>query len=301
MYNQHEKIASPPDMWKWLDTLVTRNIGRCIYVSERIFKRVYTIRYGLTQWMSPTIMYGTEVVLNGQQSVFTYGKEDAARVMFMVPGGGFVYDRTGTIDGSMNELVATNTDLFVVVCPYQIAPTTKFPDIHDQVRAGFDASYKRFAFQSKDLFVGGESTGGILTMDVVTHIQRTPSVLLAGVILWYITPQLTAVSLDSLKFQTLALCIYDYAYYVRSYSNTRMDINSPRFSPILCEYDEVPCLSFISQRDIFRHVQIEFGRRMASEVQLVDHRHGYISDIYACRQDFPTVNDFIHRCSIDAH
>jgi len=283
---------------EWLDKMMTDGIGRYLQYSDWMFLNIFALKYSVSRWFSPKVTHGREVVLHAHQSVFTYGRETAKRVLFMVPGGGFVYDRTGTIDGSMHAL-ATHADMFIVVCPYQVAPIAKFPQIHDQVRVAFDDVVTRFQFQSDTaLYVGGESAGGSIAMDTIKYIQTQSSHPLAGIILWYMTPSMTTLPPDSLKFQTVLLNPYDYAYYIRSYTNTIMDVNSPRFSPIHCQYARVPCLTFVSNKDIYQHVQTEFGNRVSADLQMVDHRHGYLSDIKSAQQDFPAVVDFLTRTTV---
>ena len=273
------------------DRLCTWYFGWYLYAFAAVYTQTFAVKYWVIQWLQPDVVHGHRVVLGGDTSVLVYGREDASTVLFMVPGGGFVLDRTGAIDHTMHVL-SRELDILVIVCPYHLAPVAKFPQIHDAVRATFEDTAARFGFQEKSVFVGGASAGGSIAMDLVSYMQEA-EMALAGTILWYMTPQMSAVSASGLKYQTMSLALWDYLYYIQSYTTSWNDIDSPRMSPLRSTYAPFRCLSFVSNRDIFRESQAEFAEMVGADVHMVDHRHGYLDNVEHAAADIATMRDFL--------
>ena len=248
---------------------------------------------------APRVRRGTAVEIHDDTvpRLYTYGNLRASeRVLFMVPGGGFVMDRCGVLDDAMERL-SNALGLFIIVCQYRVAPVSKFPAIHDGVRAAYDEACRRFHLESKHVFLGGESVGGSICMDLLTHAREREQAI-RGVVLWYASPQMTISTKSSYVNQTPWLNWSDYVYYLRAYTRHPREVNSSRLTPLLGEFAPIPCLYFVSSWDMFRDAQVEFAEMLDAELVTVPHAHGYLSDTRKFREDVGRVGMFMDQhCS----
>ena len=281
-------------------TCLTRAWRRLIYhgmkLVDTVFLTAHRVKYGALRLCGPSVRRGC-TVLPRRGSVpgrfCTYGDRHgpSTQTLFFLPGGGYVVGRIGDLDAALAAL-ARDTGLFVIAYQYPLAPEHKFPAIHDTVRRALETACDQFRVPPGSLWLGGESEGGVLCLDLLAH---APSAV-RGLFLWYTAPQMSVATKSSYLHQTLARNWLDYMYFQRAYLTHPIEAYSPRVTPLLGEFPPVPCLYFLDSADMLLDFQLEFARSLGADTVLRDARNGYMANWRDFREDIVSVQRFL-----DAH
>jgi acetyl esterase len=122
-----------------------------------------------------------------QLRVYTPRVRKLAGCLFYIHGGGFVLFSIDTHDRVMREY-ADRAGILVVGINYTRAPEAKFPQALDECLDSVQwlrANAGRFGFDAGQLFVGGDSAGGNLTMGISLTLRDAGLPPVAGMVLNY--------------------------------------------------------------------------------------------------------------------
>ncbi|KID81795.1 alpha/beta hydrolase fold-3 [Metarhizium guizhouense ARSEF 977] len=124
------------------------------------------------------LCHDVELLDTGRDSALLWlgNRHRAQKVVLYIHGGGYVIPMLpGHLDLCWNNYIAAGAnegvEVAVAMLQYSLAPRGKMPTQLSQVVAGFNRLLSQ-GFGPQDVFVGGESGGGNLTMQFVGHLLR---------------------------------------------------------------------------------------------------------------------------------
>lgn len=141
-----------------------------------------------------------------------------APILYFIHGGGFFAGSTDVVAEAL-KLFVTTTNMIAVGVDYRLAPENPYPTGHKDcysVLKWIGENAESFGGDSKNIFVGGDSAGGNLTLYCSNRSIEDNLELVRGQLLFYPTVNMGGVKDENTEFTIADIDIYpDHEKYIK--------------------------------------------------------------------------------------
>lgn len=194
--------------------------------------------------------------------------------LLYVHGGGYVLFSLDTHDRVMREY-AQRAGMVVIGIDYTRAPEAKFPQPLEEcidVVLWLQAHAAELDVDAKQLFIGGDSAGGNLSLGTCLHFRDEGEAPLRGMVLNYGTfsTQFFRDSFVRYGAGEFGLSIHMMVWFYRNYLNGREDLSDPRVDLLRADLRDLPpTYMVITECDPLHDENMELAAKLqAAEVEV---------------------------------